>query len=78
MENNETTTYVLNPKVYQVLKWVGLIAMPAIATFIGVLGGVWHWQNVDAIVTTINAVGVLIGALIGVSQATAKTQPTTD
>lgn len=73
MENNETTTYVLNPKVYQVLKWVGLIALPALATFTGVLGSVWVWPHTDAIVATINAAGVLIGALIGVSQATATT-----
>lgn len=71
MENN--TTYLLTSKAYGVLKWVGLIAMPALATFVGVLGTVWHWTDTDAIVTTLNAVGVLIGALIGVSQATAKT-----
>lgn len=71
MEDN--TTYLLNNKVYSALKWVGLIAMPAIATFIGVVGTVWAWPHTDAIVTTINAIGVLVGALIGVSQATAKT-----
>lgn len=71
--DSDTTTYLLNSKAYSILKWVGLIAMPAIATFIGVVGTVWAWPHTDAIVTTINAVGVLVGALIGVSQATAKT-----
>ena len=69
----DTTTYLLTSKAYGILKWVGLIAMPAIATFIGVVGTVWAWPHTDAIVTTINAIGVLVGALIGVSQATAKT-----
>lgn len=69
----DNTTYLLNPKAYAILKWVGLIAMPALATFIGVVGTVWAWPHTDAIVTTINAIGVLVGALIGVSQATAKT-----
>ena len=68
----DTTTYLLTSKAYGILKWVGLIAMPAIATFIGVVGTVWAWPHTDAIVTTINAIGVLVGALIGVSQATAK------
>lgn len=57
----------LNDNLYTVLKWLGLIACPAIATFVGVVCPLWGLENTDAIVTTINAVGVLIGALIGVS-----------
>lgn len=73
----DNKTYLLNDKAYEVLKWAGLIAFPAIATFIGVIGSVWGWHDTDAIVTTLNAIGVLIGALIGVSHATAKTNDTT-
>lgn len=73
----DNKTYLLNDKVYEVLKWAGLIAFPAIATFIGVIGAVWGWHDTDAIVTTLNAIGVLIGGLIGVSHATAKTDGTT-
>lgn len=73
----DNKTYLLNDKVYEVLKWAGLIAFPAIATFIGVIGAVWGWHDTDAIVTTLNAIGVLIGGLIGVSHATAKTDDTT-
>lgn len=65
-------TYILPDSVYQVLKWVGLIACPAIATFVGVVGPVWGMPNVDAVVTTINATGLCIGALIGASAVTAK------
>ena len=64
--------YKLPEMAYKALKWAGLIACPAIATFVGVVGPVWGMPNVDAIVTTINAVGVCIGALIGYSAATAK------
>lgn len=70
-------TYILPDTVYKWMKWIGLIALPAIATFIGVIGAVWGWRDTDAIVTTLNAIGVLIGALIGVSHATAKTDGTT-
>ena len=63
--------YKLNDKVYEVLKWVGLIACPALATFYGVVAPLWGLPNVEAVVTTINAVGVLIGALIGYSALTA-------
>lgn len=64
--------YLIPDKLYNILKWTALIAFPSIATFIGVIGAVWGWADTDAIVTTINAVGVLIGALIGVSAATSK------
>lgn len=67
-----TKQYKLPGKAYAVLKWAGLIACPAVATFIGVVGPVWGMPNCDAIVTTVNSVGILIGALIGYSAATAK------
>ena len=64
--------YMIPDKLYGVLKWVGLIACPAIAVFVGVVGPVWGWPNVEAWVTTINAAGVLVGALLGISAATAR------
>lgn len=63
--------YLLPDSAYRILKWTGLIACPAIATFVGVVGPVWGMPNVDAVVTTVNATGLLIGALIGVSHVTA-------
>lgn len=65
-------TYFLPDNVYQACKWLGLIACPALATFVGVVGPVWGMPYVDATVTTINATGLLIGALIGASAITAK------
>lgn len=64
--------YFLPGGLYQILKWVGLIACPAVATFIGAVLPAWGIPNVDAIVLTLNSAGVLIGALIGVSAATSK------
>lgn len=63
--------YFIPSKVYSVLKWLGLIAFPAFATFVGAVGPAWGWTDVNAIVLTLNACGVLVGALIGVSAATA-------
>lgn len=64
--------YKLPDGIYDVLKWLGLIACPALATFYGVVAPLWGWPNPEAVVTTINAIGVLIGALIGYSALTAK------
>ncbi|MDG5953512.1 phage holin [Bifidobacterium longum] len=54
-------------RVYDVLKWLGLIVLPALAVFVNTVGPAWGWPHVDAIVITLNALGILAGALIGVS-----------
>lgn len=64
--------YFIPDNVYSVLKWVGLIALPAIAAFVGAVGPAWGWPNVDEVVLTLNSAGVLVGALIGTSAATAR------
>lgn len=64
--------YILPDKLYTVLKWVCLVALPACATFYGVCAPLWGWPCPEAVVTTINAIGVFIGACIGVSALTAK------
>lgn len=67
-------TYIVPEQIYQVLKWVGLIALPAIAVFVSTVGQAWGLDAglSNAIVTTLNAAGVLVGALLGISQATSK------
>ncbi len=69
--------YLLPDKAYEILKWVALIALPAVAWLVGVVGPQWGLPHYGEIVTTINAVGVFVGALIGVSQLTA-TKPDDD
>lgn len=70
--------YIIPNEVYQVLKWLGLIACPAFATFVGAVFPAWGIPNADAVVLTLNAAGVLIGALIGVSAATSKVSEGTE
>lgn len=60
----------LNNRVYDVMKWIVMIALPALAVFITAIGETWGIQNVEAIVSTINAITVLMGSLIGVSTYT--------
>jgi len=58
----------LPDSVYTFLKWLALLAIPALATFYGVIGKVWDLPYTAEIVTTLTAIGTLIGTLIGVSQ----------
>ncbi|MFQ6204960.1 phage holin [Bifidobacterium dentium] len=68
----DAKSYLLSDKAYDVLKWLALIALPALAWFISILGPTWSLPYVDAIVTTLNAVGTLIGILIGASTLKSK------
>lgn len=58
----------LPDKVYDCLKWICLIALPALAVFYFTLSKIWGLPFGAEIPATINAVAVLIGALIGISQ----------
>lgn len=64
--------WLIPDKLYGALKWLGLIAFPALAFFVGAVGPAWGWPYVDAIVTTLNALGTLCGMLIGASAIKAK------
>ena len=70
---DETTNTTEDPRgllpdhVYDVLKWVAIIVMPALATFIVGLGGIWSIPFAGQLAATITAVGVLLGALLGLS-----------
>lgn len=59
-------------KVYDVLKWIALVCLPTIAVFYAVIAKIWGLPFESEIPATINAVAVLIGALIGVSHLTIK------
>lgn len=56
-------------KLYDILKWISVIVVPAIVVFINTLGKVWNWQYTTEITATISAIGVFIGAVIQVSSA---------
>ena len=71
MEDPKDSGYLLPGKAYDALKWLALIALPAVAWLVGVVGPQWGLPHCGEIVTTINAVGVFVGALIGVSHITA-------
>ena len=64
---HDVPDWLIPSRVYDILKWLGLIVLPALALFVNTVGPAWGWPHVDAIVTTLNALGILAGALIGVS-----------
>lgn len=70
----------LNDRVYDILKWVVIVVIPALATAYVALSGIWGWPYADEIAKTAAAVCALLGALLGISTAqyNKKKQPPDD
>lgn len=54
-------------KVYDVLKWICLIGLPATSVFYAALDSAFSWGYTDTVTTVLAAVAAFIGALIGIS-----------
>ena len=57
----------MNNKVYDVLKWVCLVVLPAITTLYLTLANIWGWPYAEAIGATLAAITAFLGAVLGVS-----------
>ena len=57
----------LTNKQYDILKWIALIALPAIGTLYFTLATIWGLPYGDQVVGTITAVDTFLGALLGIS-----------
>ena len=59
---------MLNDKWFDWLKWIAIVCLPALSTFIVVIGRIWGWGDIASMIAqTITAVAVLLGALLGIS-----------
>lgn len=59
----------LSNKLYDILKWVTMIVIPALATAYVGLASIWAWPFADEIAKTSAVVCTLLGALLGISTA---------
>lgn len=57
----------MSNKVYDILKWVAQILLPAIGTLYFALAQIWGFPYAEQIVGTITAVDCFLGALLGIS-----------
>ena len=67
MEEKNVPDWLIPNRVYDVLKWIGLIVCPALAVFVQSVGPAWGFADTSAVGLTLNAAGALIGVLIGAS-----------
>lgn len=64
--------YVLPDKVYDAIKYVVTIVLPALSVLYVGLAGIWGWPYADEVSRTIAVVYTFLCALMGISQLTAK------
>lgn len=57
----------MDNKVYDVLKWIAQILLPAIATLYFALAQIWGLPYAEQIVGTITAIDAFMGVLLGIS-----------
>ena len=64
--------FKMSDKVYDVLKWIALIIIPAVGTLYFALAGIWGFPYAEAIVGTLTAVDTFLGAILGISTSMYK------
>lgn len=54
---------------YDILKWITMIVLPALATAYVGLAAIWGWPFADEVAKTTAVICTLLGALLGISTA---------
>lgn len=62
----------LNNKMYDILKYIAQIVLPAVATLYFALSQIWGLPYGEEIVGTITAVDCFLGAILGISSVQYK------
>lgn len=57
----------MNNRVYDILKWITLVALPAITALWLTLANIWGFPYAEAIGATLAAITTFLGALLGIS-----------
>lgn len=59
----------INSTLYDWLKWISVIVIPALVVLINTVFKAWGLPYAEPISTTVAAIGLFIGAIIGISTA---------
>ena len=57
----------MSDKVYDKLKWIAQILLPALGALYFALAGIWNFPYGEEIVGTITAVDAFLGVILGIS-----------
>ena len=59
----------LNDRLYDILKWVVMIVIPALTTAYVGLAAIWNFPCAEEVAKTSAVICTLLGALLGISTA---------
>lgn len=62
-------TNLLSNRLYDVLKWVTMIGLPAIGTALLAISEIWNVSYGSEVAETINVIILMLGTMVGVSTA---------
>ena len=62
-------TNLLSNRLYDVLKWVTMIGLPAIGTALLAISEIWNVEYGPEVAETINVIILMFGTMVGVSTA---------
>lgn len=62
----------MSNKVYDILKYIAQIVLPALGTLYFALAGIWGFPYGEQVVGTITAIDAFLGAVLGISSANYK------
>lgn len=54
----------MKQSIYDRLKWIAQILLPALGALYAALAGIWGWPYAEAVVGSISAVDVFLGAVL--------------
>lgn len=57
----------MSNKVYDALKWLALVSLPALGTLYFALAGIWGFPYGEQVVGTLTAVDTFLGVCLGIS-----------
>lgn len=59
----------LSNKLYDILKWIALVVLPALSALYLGLSGIWGFPYGEQVSGTIALIDTFLGALLGISSA---------
>ena len=59
----------MTDRVYDILKWLAMVVLPALGTLYFALAGIWNFPYAQQVVGTLTAVDTFLGVVLGVSAA---------
>lgn len=62
----------MSNKVYDILKYIAQIVLPALATLYFALAGIWNFPYGEEVVGTITAIDTFLGVILGISSVSYK------